>query len=79
MACELTNPNGVTVCVDVLHNGDNISMYSFPLHFNKRLTASLSGNATPDVKTARYISLIKAGEITLDGLVTHEFALNEIN
>jgi S-(hydroxymethyl)glutathione dehydrogenase/alcohol dehydrogenase len=78
-AYELTHPDGVTVCVGVPRKGDNISIYSLPLHFNKRLTGSHGGDAVPDLEIPRYIRLIKADKMTLDSLITHEFSLNEIN
>ena len=78
-AYELTSPEGVTVCVGVPRKGDNISIYSLPLHFNKRFTGSHGGDAVPDVDIPRYIRLMKAGKMTLDGLITHEFTLDKIN
>ena len=39
-AYELTHPNGTTVCVGVPRKGNNISIYSLPLHFDKRITGS---------------------------------------
>ena len=78
-AYELTHPDGKTVCVGVPRKGDNISIYSLPLHFNKALTGSHGGNAVPDVEIPRYIRLMNAGKMTLDGLITHEFAIEEIN
>ena len=59
--------------------GDNISIYSLPLHFNKVLTGTHGGDAVPDLEIPRYIRLIEANKMTLDGLITHEFALEEIN
>ena len=78
-AYELTHPDGKTILVGVPNKGDNISIYSLPLHFNKILTGSHGGDAIPDVEIRRYISLIDAGKMTLDGLITHEFSLDEIN
>ncbi len=78
-AYELTHPDGKTVLVGVPRKGDNISIYSLPLHFNKVLTGSHGGDAIPDLEIPRYIKLIQAGKMTLDGIVTHEFKLNEIN
>jgi Zn-dependent alcohol dehydrogenase len=63
----------------VPNKGDNISIYSLPLHFNKVLTGSHGGDAVPDVDIPRYISLMEADKMTLNGLITHEFALDEIN
>ena len=65
--------------VGVPKKGDNVNIYSLPLHFNKVLTGSHGGNAKPDLEIPRYISLMNAGKMTLDGLITHEFGLDEIN
>jgi|TARA_Y100000310_G_scaffold305783_1_gene346313 Zn-dependent alcohol dehydrogenase len=78
-AYELTHPDGKTILVGVPKKGDNVSIYSLPLHFNKVLTGSHGGDAVPDVDILRYIKLINAGKMTLDGLITHEFGLDEIN
>jgi S-(hydroxymethyl)glutathione dehydrogenase/alcohol dehydrogenase len=63
----------------VPNKGDNISIYSLPLHFNKVLTGSHGGDAVPDLEIPRYIRLMEAGKLNLDGLITHEFVLEEIN
>jgi S-(hydroxymethyl)glutathione dehydrogenase/alcohol dehydrogenase len=78
-AYNLTHPDGKTILVGVPNKGDNISIYSLPLHFNKVLTGSHGGNAIPDLEIPRYIRLMKARKMTLDGLITHEFALDEID
>ena len=78
-AYELTHPDGKTILVGVPKKGDNVNIYSLPLHFNKVLSGSHGGDAIPDVEILRYISLIKAGKMTLEGLITHEFSLDEIN
>ena len=78
-AYELTHPEGKTILVGVPNKGDNISIYSLPLHFNKVLTGSHGGDSIPDVEIPRYIRLMESEKMTLDGLITHEFELNEIN
>jgi len=78
-AYELTHPDGITVCVGVPHIGDNISIHSLPLHLDKVLTGSHGGDAVPDLEIPRYIRLIEAKKMSLDGLITHEFPLQEIN
>ena len=78
-AYELTNPDGKTILVGVPKKGDNVNIYSLPLHFNKVLTGSHGGDAVPDLEIPRYIRLIEAKKMTLDGLITHEFKLDEIN
>ena len=78
-AYELTNPDGKTILVGVPRKGDNISIYSLPLHFNKVLTGSHGGSAAPHIEIPRYIRLLEAGKMTLDGLITHEFRLDQVN
>jgi S-(hydroxymethyl)glutathione dehydrogenase/alcohol dehydrogenase len=79
LAYDLTQPDGRTILVGVPRKGDNISIYSLPLHFNKVLTGSHGGDSRPHIDIPRYIGLIRAGKMTLDGLVTHEFPLEEVN
>jgi S-(hydroxymethyl)glutathione dehydrogenase / alcohol dehydrogenase len=78
-AYELTHPDGKTILVGVPKKGDNISIYSLPLHFKKVLTGSHGGSAVPDVEIPRYHRLIKAGMMDMDGLITHELPLQEAN
>ena len=78
-AYELTHADGKTILVGVPRKGDNISIYSLPLHFKKVLTGSHGGNAEPHLEIPRYIALMRAGRFSLDGLVTHEFPLEQVN
>jgi len=79
LAYELTHPDGKTILVGVPRKGDNISIYSLPLHFKKVLTGSHGGSAEPHIDIPRYVRLLKAGKLSLDGLVTHEFPLDQVN
>mgnify|MGYP003317362759 CR=1 FL=1 len=47
-AYNLTHPDGKTILVGVPKKGDNISIPSLPLHFDKVLTGSHGGKAVPD-------------------------------
>ena len=76
-AYDLTNPDGKTILVGVPDS--KISIYSLPLHFKKILTGSHGGSSSPDDDIPRYIRLIKQKKMTLENLITHEFALSEIN
>ena len=78
-AYELTHPDGKTILVGVPRKGDNISIYSLPLHFNKILTGSEGGDSIPHIDIPRYIRLYQTGKFNLNGLVTHEFSLDEVN
>jgi S-(hydroxymethyl)glutathione dehydrogenase/alcohol dehydrogenase len=79
LAYELTHPDGKTILVGVPKKGDNISIYSLPLHFDKVLKGSHGGGARPHIDIPRYIRLYRAGKLKLDGLITHEFTLEQIN
>ena len=79
LAYELTHADGKTILVGVPKKGDNISIYSLPLHFKKVLTGSHGGSAEPHVDIPRYVRLMQAGKFNLTGLVTHEFKLDQIN
>ena len=78
-AYDLTHPEGRTILVGVPRKGDNVNIYTLPLHFKKILKGSHGGNAAPDQEIPRLIRLIRHGRMKLDGLFTHEFALDEIN
>ena len=78
-AYELTHPDGKTILVGVPRKGDNVSIYSLPLHFKKVLTGSHGGDAMPDLEIPRYIRLMESDKMTLEGFITHEFSLDEIN
>lgn len=76
---DLTSPDGKTILVGVPRKGEKVSIYTLPLHFRKVLTGSEGGSCEPALDIPRVIDLIKRGRVSLDGLVTHEFPLEEIN
>lgn len=78
-AYEMTHPDGKTVLVGVPARGDKACIYTLPLHFKKTLTGSHGGSIEPQVVIPRLVRLLRAGKLSLDGLVTHEFPLERIN
>ncbi|MDE2027889.1 MAG: zinc-binding dehydrogenase [Candidatus Omnitrophica bacterium] len=78
-AYELTHADGRTILVGVPRKGDNISIYSLPLHFKKVLKGSHGGSCDPSADIPRYIALCRLGKMRLEGLVTDEFPLGGIN
>jgi len=78
-AYNLTHSDGKTILVGVASKGDNLSIYSLPLHFKKVLTGSHGGSSEPHIEIPRYIQLYKMGKLKLKDLITHEFKLDEIN
>ena len=76
-AYELTHPDGTCVLVGVPN--EKVTIYTLPIHFNKVLTGSHGGDAAPHIDIPRLICLTKAGRLSLDGIITHEFPLDKIN
>lgn len=76
-AYDLTHPDGTCVLVGVPREKALID--TLPIHFNKILTGSHGGDSIPDRDIPRLMSLAKAGRISFDGLITHEFPLEEVN
>jgi S-(hydroxymethyl)glutathione dehydrogenase/alcohol dehydrogenase len=77
LAYNLTHADGTCVLVGV--PSEKVSIYTLPIHFNKVLTGSHGGDAVPHVDIPRLIRLIEAGRLSFEGLITHEFPLDEIN
>lgn len=78
-AYAMTHADGKTILVGVPKKGDNISIHTLPLHFKKVLKGSHGGSVQPNLEIPRYIKLFKLGKLKLDGLITHEFGLENIN
>jgi len=76
-AYNLTHPDGTCVLVGVPR--EKVEIYTLPLHFKKVLTGSHGGDAMPHVDIPRLIKLQKAGRLSLDGIITFEVPLDEIN
>ena len=77
LAYDVTHPDGTCVLVGV--PSEKVTISTLPIHFNKVLTGSHGGDAIPHVDIPRLIRLNRAGRLSFDGLVTHEFPLDEIN
>jgi len=79
LAYDLTHPDGRTILVGVPRKGDNVNIYTLPLHFKKILKGSEGGRCVPDVDIPRFIRLVEQGKMKLDGLFTNEYPLDDIN
>jgi S-(hydroxymethyl)glutathione dehydrogenase/alcohol dehydrogenase len=77
LAYNLTHADGTCVLVGV--PSEKVTIYTLPIHFNKVLTGSHGGDAVPHVDIPRLIKLVGAGRLSFDGLITHEYPLDEIN
>jgi S-(hydroxymethyl)glutathione dehydrogenase/alcohol dehydrogenase len=78
-AYSLTHSSGKCILVGVPKKGDNVSINTLPLHFNKILKGSHGGSAVPHVDIPNYLRLVQANKLKLEGLITHEFKLDDIN
>lgn len=79
MGYNLVGQNGRVVLVGVPKIGDNISIYSLPLHFGKKIIGSHGGEAIPQLDIPRYNHLHQNKKLKLAELITHEYTLDEIN
>lgn len=76
---SLTKPQGSVVLVGVPAKGNNVSLYSLPLHFGKTIRGSHGGGALPHEDIPRYHGLFRAGRLKLRELVTDHFYLDDVN
>src|SRR3984957_6380145 len=74
---ELTAKKGRCILVGVPR--EKVEIYTLPLHFEKVLKGSEGGQCQPARDIPRLVRLAEAGKINYEGIVTHEFSLEEIN
>jgi S-(hydroxymethyl)glutathione dehydrogenase/alcohol dehydrogenase len=77
LAYDLTHADGTCVLVGV--PSEKVTIFTLPIHFNKVLTGSHGGDCVPHVDIPRLIKLQRAGRLSFDGIITHEYPLSEIN
>ena len=77
-AYNITADDGKTILIGLPHKGEQIS-YQLKKDFKKVLVGTLGGSTRPEIEIPRYIRLVSAGLMTLDGIITDEFRLEEIN
>lgn len=75
----ITKQQGRVTLVGVPRNGNNINIYSLPLHFGKELSGSQGGEAIPNLDIPRFQNLFRANRIKLRDLLTERLPLGEIN
>ncbi len=76
---SLTGPRGRVTLVGVPRKGNDISVYSLPLHFGKILSGSHGGESIPETDIPRYHALYNAGRMKLRELITERYGLDDIN
>ena len=76
---QLTKAKGRVVLVGVPKKGNNISIYSLPLHFGKQISGSEGGESVPQEDIPRYNNLYRKNRIKLKELITERYSLMQIN
>ena len=79
MGYQITKSLGKVTLVGVPRKGNNINIYSLPLHFGKRISGSQGGEAVPHEDIPRYHNMFNAGRIMLSELITEKVPLDHIN
>lgn len=79
MGYDLAKPQGRVTLVGVPKKGNNISIYSLPLHFGRQISGSHGGEAIPQEDIPRYHELYRSGRLRLKELLTNRYPLTEIN
>ena len=79
MGYQLVNKKGRVVLVGVPKKGNEISLYSLPLHFGKQLIGSEGGDCMPQYDILRYLRLEEQGMINLRDLISSRYKIHEIN
>jgi len=75
----ISGPKARVILVGVPRKGNDIKIYSLPLHFGKVLKGSEGGDAVPQNDIPRYMRMFNNGKLALRELMTDEFSLDEIN
>lgn len=76
---KLSKPQGRVTLVGVPRAGNNVSLFSLPLHFGKVVAGSHGGEATPHEDIPRYMNLVRAGRVDLSKLITAVYPLADVN
>jgi S-(hydroxymethyl)glutathione dehydrogenase / alcohol dehydrogenase len=76
---SLTGPQGRVTLVGVPRKGNDIAIYSLPLHFGKVLSGSRGGEAEPEKDIPRFQTMFSLGRIRLRELITEVSDLTSIN
>lgn len=66
------------ILVGVPRYGEQVSIYTLPLHFGRRLQGTEGGGADPDVDIPKLVRLASAGRLKLEHLITETLAFSDI-
>lgn len=76
---NILKPQGKMVLVGVPKKGNNINIFSLPMHFGKSIIGSHGGETVPQIDIPRINKLYLEKRIKLKNLISKTYNLNEIN
>lgn len=76
---SITKPQGRVILVGVPKAGNDITIFSLPLHFGKVLTGSHGGSCQPNEDIPRLFNLFTQDKMRLKELITDIYELDDIN
>ena len=76
---NILKPQGKMVLVGVPKKGNNINIFSLPMHFGKSIIGSHGGETVPQIDIPRINNLYLEKRIKLKNLISKTYNLNEIN
>tara|TARA_S200000501_G_C20866012_1_gene761967 strand:- start:3978 stop:5018 length:1041 start_codon:yes stop_codon:yes gene_type:complete len=76
---KLINDLGRLILVGVPRKGQNINIFSLPLHFGKKIIGSFGGECKPEIDIPRYLKLYQREKLSLNQIITERYKLKDIN
>ena len=76
---SLIKNDGRLILVGVPKKGENINIFSLPLHFGKVITGSHGGECNPDKDIPRYLHHIQANKLNMEVLISKIYRIEKIN
>jgi len=76
---SIVDRHGIVVLVGVPKIGNNINIFSLPLHFGKTIVGSHGGESNPDLDIPRYINHFMQNKVDPKEIITKRFDLQNIN
>ncbi len=79
MGYKLTHSNGRIILVGVPRKGEEINIFSLPLHFGKTIVGSHGGECQPNKDIPQLARLVEKGILSLDCILGDSYTLEDIN
>jgi Zn-dependent alcohol dehydrogenase len=76
---ELSDEESKIILLGVPKLGNNISIYTLPLHLGKTLSGSKGGSSKPETDIPEILKLLNSGLITIDKFPTQIYPFSKIN